>query len=89
MNSIFDARIPIEDLRSGREENTNGGAYVWRDEFYSPCVGVYFTRSVASFHGDLEEYPKWEQVTLGEYYRLYKQALKKNAALPKDLRVAA
>lgn len=85
--SFFDARIPVSDNRAGREENTNGGAYVWREEFFSPCIGIYLNRSVCSFHGDLEEMPEWQRITLAEYLQRFRQAMRENAQLPKDLRV--
>ena len=79
--------IAIIDCRNGNAENTNGGNYVWRAQFSSPLPSVYKYREIASFHGDLQPFPEWQSVTLPEFIRLYKQAMKMNWELPEDLRI--
>lgn len=71
---MFNCSIVISDCTGGNPENTNGGAYKLRACFLSPMVGVYLYRECWSYHGDIEPMPDWEQVSLPEYYRLFKAA---------------
>ena len=79
--NIWDAEIITNDLRHGHPEDTNGGHYVCRAEFYSPSVGEYFAREVWSYHGDIEPYPYWERLTLPEYFEYMRWAVKRQAEL--------
>ena len=56
-------------------------------QFNSPRAGVYLVREVWSFHGDLEPYPEWEELTLPEYLSAYRKAMVANATLPEDLKI--
>lgn len=85
--NFFNASIPVLDCRNGYLEDRNGGHYVWREQFNSPMPSVYKHREIASFHGDLQPLPEWEEVTLSEFISLYKQAVKMNRQLSEDLRI--
>lgn len=87
--NIFNCRIPVADFRCGSPEDSNGGHYVWRAEFFSPMPCVYLTREIASFHGDLAVAPAWEEVSLPEYKQRLDYALADNACLEEDLQVCA
>lgn len=87
--NIFDCAIPVADFRCGCPEDSNGGHYVWRAEFFSPMPSVYLTREIASFHGDLAGTPGWEAVNLPEYKQRLDSALAANACLEEDLQVGA
>ena len=83
--NFYDASIPVLDCRSGYLEDRNGGHYVWREQFDSPMPSVYRHREIASFHGDLQPFPEWEEVTLLEYKRLFDAAVAANSLLTDDL----
>ena len=87
MANNFYLQIPVVDERNGNWENSNGGAYVCRDEFISPCPGSYFCREVWSLHGDLADFPKWEKLTCSEWFRFIRESLRRNANLPDDLKI--
>ena len=83
----FYLQIPVADERNGNCENSNGGSYVCRDEFLSPCPGVYLSREVWSYHGDLADYPKREKLTCVEWFRSIRESMRRNASLACDLRM--
>lgn len=72
MYNIYSCKIPLSTLAA--PENTNGGSYRSYIQLRSPVVGTYLMREVMSFHGDIEPYPEWTEITLAEYFRLYKWA---------------
>lgn len=79
MNDLFNCTIPVSGLFDpDQPENTNGGNYRDYMQFRSPAVGVYLYREFSSFHGDIEPMPTWQEVTLAEYFRLYKTAIRLN-----------
>lgn len=82
MYDFFNCRIPVSSLFDPKKpENSNGGNYRSYIQLRSPVVGTYLMREVMSFHGDIEPYPEWTEVTLAEYFREYKEALAANAAI--------
>lgn len=82
MYDIFNCTIPVTELRDpNNAENSNGGNYRDYTQFRSPVVGEYLIREYSSYHGDIEPYPEWREVTLAEYFREYKAALAANAAI--------
>lgn len=83
----FRFSVPVCDERHGSEENTNGGNYVLRVQFWSPAVGTYLVREDWSYQGDLVSKNEWEQVSFPVWVREIRRALEDNTELPYDLRM--
>lgn len=71
--NIFDYKLPYY---GDFEDDGNGSCCVWYTQGWRPRPGVYLVRNVASFHGDIEDYPEWEEFTLPEYFAIWKQAVR-------------
>ena len=55
-----------EDNTAGFPEDGNGGHYRWYDQL-GIQDGRFFYRSVASFHGDLEPFPDFQEINGKEF----------------------
>ena len=55
-----------EDNTAGFPEDGNGGHYRWYDQL-GIRDGRFFYRSVASFHGDLEPFPDFQEINGKEF----------------------
>lgn len=55
-----------EDNTAGFPEDCNGGHYRWYDQL-GIRDGRFFYRSVASFHGDLEPFPDFQEINGKEF----------------------
>lgn len=73
--------IVTEDHTAGREENTNGGAYVCRAQFLYTGEHRYYVREVWSCDGDLRPMPEWNRVSSGTFVREFVEAVRLNAEL--------
>lgn len=83
----FRFSVPVLDERQGNEENSNGGNYVLRVQFWSPVVGTYLMREHWSYQGDITPVDEWKRVTLPFWVHEIRRALEDNAKLPYDLRM--
>lgn len=73
--------IVTADHTAGREENTNGGAYVRRTQFLYTGEHRYYVREVWSCDGDLRPMPEWYRVNSGAFIRGFVEAVRQNAEL--------
>lgn len=73
--------IVTEDHTAGREENTNGGAYVCRAQFLYTGEHRYYVREVWSCDGDLRPMPEWHRVSSGAFIGEFVAAILRNADL--------
>ena len=55
-----------EDNTAGFPEDCNGGHYRWYDQL-GIRDGRFFYRSIASFHGDLEPFPDFQEINGKEF----------------------
>lgn len=73
-----------EDNTGGFPEDCNGGHYRWYDQF-GIRDGRFFYRSVASFHGDLQPLPDFQEIDSKEFAERMADAVTAERDLYPDL----
>lgn len=73
--------IVTADHTAGQGENTNGGAYLCRTQFFFCGEHKYYVREVWSCDGDLRPMPEWYRVSSGTFIREFVEAVRLNAEL--------
>lgn len=58
--------LVTQDLTGGHDEDSNGGHYRWYAQL-GISDGRFFYRNIASFHGDLEDIPMFQEISKDEF----------------------